>query len=185
MLAIEAMHQERELDMLGLFVRALRKHGQPDVLYLDNGSTYRGDVLALACARLGLSLVHARPYDPEARGKMERFWRTLREGALDFVGSLSTLHEVNVRLFAFVDEHYHRAPHAGLMGRTPAAVWDEAMAQQPPAPLDEKRLREALTVRERRRVRRDTTVDVEGRTYELDQGFLAGRVITVAWCLLD
>jgi putative transposase len=184
-LAIEALHQEREVDMLGLFVRALRRHGAPDVLYLDNGATYRGDILALACARLGLSLVHARPYDPEARGKMERFWRTLREGALDFVGSLSSLHEVNVRLFAFVDEHYHRAAHAGLMGRTPAAVWQEAVAQRPPEPLDERRLREALTVRERRRVRRDTTVDVEGHTYELDQGFLAGRIITAAWCLLD
>ena len=61
---------ERELDMLHLMVRALRKHGAPDLLYLDNGSTYRGDVLRLGCERLGITLVHAAPYDPEARGKM-------------------------------------------------------------------------------------------------------------------
>src|SRR5579872_98148 len=36
--AIEAMHQEREIDMLGLLVRAVRKHGPPDAIYLDNGS---------------------------------------------------------------------------------------------------------------------------------------------------
>ncbi len=84
--ALEAHHTEREVDMLGLFVRALRRHGKPDALYLDNGSTYRGDTLATACARLSVSLVHAKPYEPEARGKMERFWRTLREGCLDFVG---------------------------------------------------------------------------------------------------
>lgn len=59
--AIEAMHQEREIDMLGLLVRAIRKHGPPDALYLDNGSTYRGHTLALACARMGTSLVHAKP----------------------------------------------------------------------------------------------------------------------------
>jgi putative transposase len=70
-LAIEAMHQEREIDMLGLLVRAIRKHGPPDAIYLDNGSTYRGHTLALACARMGTTLVHAKPYDAPARGKME------------------------------------------------------------------------------------------------------------------
>ncbi|MBK7537462.1 MAG: transposase [Myxococcales bacterium] len=50
----------------------------PGGLYLDNGSTYSGVALRLCCERLGISLVHARPYDAPARGKMERFWRTLR-----------------------------------------------------------------------------------------------------------
>lgn len=183
--AIVALHQERELDMLTIFVRALRKHGKPEVLYLDNGATYRGEVLSVACARLGVALVHAKPYDPEARGKMERFWRTLRQGCLDFIGSCASLHDVNVRLWAFLDEHYHRAPHAGLLGKTPDNVWTLAQAEHPAEPIDERALRDALTVRERRRVRRDTTIDVDGKTYELDQGFLAGRLVTAAWCLLD
>lgn len=41
--ALEAHHTEREVDMLGVFVRALRKHGRSDALYLDNGPTYSGD----------------------------------------------------------------------------------------------------------------------------------------------
>ncbi len=85
--ALEAMHQEREVDMLGLFVRAIRKHGPPDAIYLDNGATYRGHTLALACARMGTTLLHAKPYDAPAHGKMERFWRTLRERCLDFAGT--------------------------------------------------------------------------------------------------
>ena len=108
--AIEARHTERETDMLEILVRALRKHGPPDVLYLDNGSTYIGEILRTACARLGISLLHARPYDAPARGKMERFWRTLREGCLDHLGTMASLHDVEVRLYAFLDEHYHRAP---------------------------------------------------------------------------
>lgn len=182
-LALEAHHTEREVDMLGLFVRALRKHGPPDALYLDNGSTYRGDTLATGCARIGTSLLHARPYDAQARGKMERFWRTLREGCLDFLGSLSSLHDVNVRLCAFVDAHYHPSPHAGLMGRSPAAVF----AATPPAVdrFDETKLREALTTRVRRRVRRDTTVQIDGKAYELDGGYLAGRLVVVCRCLVD
>lgn len=180
---LEAHHTEREVDMLGLFVRALRRHGKPDALYLDNGSTYRGDTLATACARLSISLVHARPYQPEGRGKMERFWRTLREGCLDFVGSLTSLHDVNVRLWAFLDAHYHQAGHSGLFGRAPKAVFQSA----PPSPdaLDEAALREALTVRLRRRVRRDTTVPVDGKDYELAQGHLAGRIVLICRCLVD
>lgn len=74
---------------------------------------------------------------------MERFWRTLREGCLDFLGSLTSLHDVNVRLLAFLDAHYHLAPHAGLYGRAPKAVLDAA----PPRvdALDEASLRASLT----------------------------------------
>src|SRR5262249_49069763 len=121
-----------EDDMLDLMLAALRRHGAPGTLYLDNGATYRGDVLRLACERLGVTLIHAQPYDAPARGKMERFWRTLREGCLDHLGTMTSLHDVQVRLLAFLDEHYHRAPHGGLFGRTPAQAC--ASASAPPRP---------------------------------------------------
>jgi putative transposase len=181
--AIQAFHSEREEDMLALFVGALRRHGCPDVLYLDNGPTYVGNVLRVACARLQISLLHARPYDAPSRGKMERFWRTLREGSLAFLGSLGSLHEVNVRLWAFLDEHYHRAPHGGLMGRTPEQVFQKTPRSADT--LDERMIAEALTVHVRRRVRRDTTVSMDGRDYELDLGFLAGRVVTIGYSMAD
>ncbi len=181
--AIEAMHQEREIDMLGLFVRAIRRHGPADAIYLDNGATYRGNTLALACARMGTSLVHAKPYDAPARGKMERFWRTLREGCLDFTGSLSSLHDLNVRLYAFVDEHYHRAPHGGLMGKTPESVF--AAAPRHPEGFDEKKLRDALTIHVRRRVRGDCTIPMDGEDWETDLGFLARKLVTVSRCMVD
>jgi transposase InsO family protein len=181
--ALEAHHTEREIDMLGLFVRALRREGPPDALYLDNGATYRGEVLQTACARLSISLLHARPYDAPARGKMERFWRTLREGCLDFLKDLASLHDLSVRLWAFLDQHYHRAPHAALLGRSPETVYRDAERRLDE--LDEQKLRAALTVRVRRRVRRDSTLSLDGADYELDQGFLAGRLVTVARCLVD
>lgn len=181
--ALEAHDSEREQDMLHVLTRALRLHGKPDVLFLDNGSTYRGEVLQTACSRLGISLVHARPYDPEARGKMERFWRTLRQGCLDHLGHVGSLDDINQRLAAFLERHYHHAPHAGLMGRAPLSVY--APAERVPNHVTEPQLREALAVRERRRVRRDTTVSVLGSVYELQQGFLAGRVVDVVYSYLD
>jgi transposase InsO family protein len=177
-IAIEAHHTEREIDMLGLFVRALRRHGAPDAIYLDNGSTYRGSTLRLGCERLGITLLHARPYDAPARGKMERFWRTLREGCLDFLGAMSSLNDVQKALRAFVETHYHKAPHASLMGRAPGIVFGEGMSDRI-CDLTEERLKSALTVYEKRRVRNDTTISIDGTDWELDQGFLAGHIVKV------
>lgn len=182
--ALEAHHSEKEIDMLGLLVAAIRRHGLPDALYLDNGATYRGDALRLGCERLGITLLHARPGDAAARGKMERFWRTLRDGCLRHLGQLASLHDVQVRLHAFLDQHYHVAPHAGLLGRSPASVWDPTESDRKADRVTEDALHAALTVRARRRVRRDTTVSVDGATWQLDQGFLAGRIVTVAHSLL-
>jgi transposase InsO family protein len=181
--AIEAMHQEREIDMLGLLVRAVRRHGPAGALYLDNGAAYRGQALGLAAARMGTVLIHARPYDAPARGKMERFWRTLREQCLRFTGTVGTLHDLNVRLWAWVDERYHKAPHGGLMGKTPQSVYQAA--GRAADDFDESKLREALTVHARRRVRRDNTVALDGRDWETDLGYLAGTVVTVGRCLVD
>lgn len=182
-LGLCAYHTERELDMLEMMVKAVRKHGPPDALYLDNGSTYRGQTLSLACARMGTALIHAKPYDAPARGKMERFWRTLREGCLDFSGSLSSLHDLNVRLWAFIDQHYHRAAHGALLGKSPADVYEQT--PRPVDAFDETQLRKALTIHARRRVRRDSTLPMDGADWETDLHFLAGRLVTVSRCLVD
>jgi len=179
--AIEACTTERESEMLRLIVKAMRLHGAPDVLYLDNGPTYKGDTLSTACFRLGVALVHAKPRDPQARGKMERLWRTLREQCLDHICEPGSLHDVQMRLLAWRDKHYLTTPHAALMGRTPAGVYEAHDAEQ----ISETMLREALTLRGRRRVRRDCTVSVAGCDFELDQGYLAGRLVTLGRCLLD
>jgi len=181
-ITLHARHQEREEDMLDVLIAAVRKHGVPDALYLDNGPTYRGDILRVVCGRLGVSLLHPRPHDPQARGKMERFWRTLREQCLDFIGENASLHDINVRLIAYLDEHYHKAPHASLLGRAPEIVYREGIRADA---LDEKKLRDALTIRVRRRVRSDSTVSIDGIDWELDHGYLAGQVVTAARCLLE
>ncbi|MCP4918525.1 MAG: transposase [Proteobacteria bacterium] len=179
--ALRVCSNEREVEMLELMTRALRRWGAPGTLYLDNGSTYTGDMLATACARLKVSLIHARPYDPQARGKMERFWRTMRQGCLDHLGRVTRLHDVQVRLLAWLDGHYHQAPHGGLMGRTPEIVWLERELQA----IDEPTLAAALTAHGRRRVRQDGTLSVGGLDWETEQGFLAGRLVRIERNLVE
>lgn len=182
--AIAATTTEREVEMLSLLVKAMRvTRRRPEALYLDNGATYTGEMLATACSRLGVGLLHATPYDPQARGKMERFWRTLRAGCLDHIGTPASLHDVQVRLLAFLGEHYHVASHASLMGKCPSEVYETAPRYD--ESIDDAALGAALTVHARRRVRRDGTLEIGGVTFETRTGFLAGRVVVVARCLLD
>jgi putative transposase len=179
--ALRVASDEREETMLSLFAQALMEHGKPDALYLDNGATYRGAVLQIVCARLGITLLHARPYDAPARGKMERFWRRMREQALDHVGQVASLADVEQKLRAWLVRFYQCTPHAGILGRAPAARFAEGEKVH----VSEQELRDALTVRVRRRVRRDTTLTVGGTVYEVPLGYLAGQLVTVATSLFD
>lgn len=176
--ALVARTTEREQDLLEVFLGALLKNPAPRVLYVDNGAGYRGDLLALVCKRLDIRLVHAVPYSPESRGKMERFWRTMRQRCTDHLASDARLHDVNQALWAWLDTDYSRRPHAGLMGETPRRRYREKMPAQR-VPLTPKQLARALEVDVERQVRRDATFDVEGVVYEVAGRHLAGKRITI------
>lgn len=179
--ALRVASDEREHTMLELFAQSLMEHGKCDALYLDNGATYRGAVLQLACSRLGITLLHAKPYDAAARGKMERFWRRMREEALSHVGEVASLADVEQKLRTWLVRYYQSSPHAGLLGRDPATCFAEGEK----VPVTEDELRAALTVRKRRRVRRDSTLSLGGTVYEVPLGYLGGQVVTVATSLFD
>ncbi len=108
---------------------------------------------------------------------MERFWRTMREQCLDFIGTDASLHDVRVRLKAWLEQHYHRAPHAGLLGKTPTSAWETVERATRPTAHDV--LLSAFTTRVRRKVRKDSTISMDGLTYEVAQAFLAGKTVDV------
>ena len=59
--------------------QALSKRGIAKRLILDNGLAYISCSSMAICARLGIHLIYCRPYEPEAKGKIERWHRTVRE----------------------------------------------------------------------------------------------------------
>ena len=175
---LEARETEQEVDMLSVLCAALLRFATPDVLYLDNGSCYRGETLALACARLGIRLVHAQPYDPQARGKMERFWRTLRQRCTNHLPPGASLHDVNAALLAFLDAEYHVRPHAGLMGEPPIKRFHAGLGALG-RPRSAKELADALEVTVKRRIGNALTFSLEGRLFEVRGRHLAGKTAAV------
>src|SRR5487761_2298248 len=95
--------------------------GVPASIYVDNGSAFVDKQLLRACASLGIRLVHSRPGQPEGRGKIERFFRTVREQFLVEIGSgreLDDLAQLNTLFTAWVETIYHRREHSET-GQTP------------------------------------------------------------------
>jgi putative transposase len=157
--------------------------GLPGSLYVDNGQVYHSVQLARIAASLGIVIIHSAPYQPEGRGKIERFFRTVREqflANLDRQRTLS-LEELNERFWAWL-ELYHGREHSAL-GTTPLLRWQrdiERIRQLPP----NTDLRHLFLHRLDRRVRRDSTFMLHKHFYEVP-AHLAGQSIEVRFDPLD
>ena len=172
---------ENTAAFLPVFKQALIRRGLPQRLYVDNGANYRSQHLALVCAKLGIVLIHARPYQPQGKGKIERFFRTVRAQLLDSLtpSDSASLDALNRRLWAYLEGEYHHAPHRGLLGNTPLDQWalsaEEVRYVDASTDLDDLFLFEA-----KRRVMNDRTVSLQGRVYEIDP-LLVGRTVTLRY----
>jgi len=164
---------------LTVLEQGIRRRGIPKRLYVDNGAAFKAQHLALVCAQLGITLIHARPYTPQGKGKMERWFRTVR---LQLLPTLQpedrrNLEAINRRLWAWVEGEYHRSPHRGLDGETPADRW--AMCS------DEVRLptgdiADLFLFEQKRRVQADRTVSLDGVAYEVD-AMLVGETVVLRY----
>lgn len=170
---------ENTQTFLPILKQALQRRGIPERLYVDNGANYRSRHLALVCAKLGITLIHARPYRPQGKGKIERWFKTVRAQLLIRLTPADTLslEALNRRLGGWLEGEYHHAPHRGLEGNTPLEQWAQhAEAVRFPEPeldLDELFLFEA-----QRKVQKDRTVSLNGVIYEVDAA-LVGEKITL------
>jgi putative transposase len=110
---------------------ALGSRGVPEGIYVDNGSAFVDAWLLRACAKLGIKLIHSTPGRPQGRGKIERFFRTVRDQFLvEITGDpaepgrhhVADLLELNRLFTAWVETVYHRRTHSET-GQAPLARW--------------------------------------------------------------
>ncbi len=93
---------------------AFYKRGIPEMLYVDNGSIYTSSEITLICARVGCILRHAPLRDGAAKGKIERFFRTVRDHFLTKQINLSSLDILNIQFTQWVEEKYNAVNHSAL-----------------------------------------------------------------------
>ena len=173
---------------LGAALRpALASRGVPESVYVDNGSAFTDSWLLRACAVLGIKLVHSQPGKPEGRGKIERFFRTVRDQFLvevtgEAAARISGLAELNRLFTAWVETVYHVTVHSET-GQPPLARWQAGIPVPLPLPSPAQ-LREAFLWSEHRTVTKTATVSLHSNTYQVDQ-LLAGRKVELVFDPFD
>lgn len=153
------------------FSLALLKRGLPRKLYVDNGSAFRSRQLEYTAAALGIALIHAKPYQPQGKGKIERFFKTVRTQFLpSFDGN--TLEEINDAFEHWLAEHYHQRCHSST-GQSPFKRFTAKMHCLRAAP---ENLRDYFRKTVRRRVNKDRSVVVDKRLFEAPVELIGKRV---------
>ena len=169
---------------------ALASRGVPEWVYVDNGSAFVDAWLLRACAVLGIKLVHSRPRRPQGRGKVERFFRTVRDQFLVEITSddrqagtrAADLAELNRLFSAWVAVSYHRTVHSET-SQAPLARWAAGVPDPLPLPSPAQ-LHEAFRWSERRTVRKTATVSLHGNLYQVDAS-LVRRVVELVFDPFD
>jgi putative transposase len=181
-------HAEDTVRLAAALRPALAARGVPRAIYVDNGSAYVDNWLLRACAKLGVRLVHSTPGRPEGRGKIERFFRTVREQFLvEITGAhepgrhhVTDLAELNRLFTAWVETEYHRHIHSET-GWPPIERW----ISHGPVPLPSpETLTEAFLWEEHRRVTKTATISLHGNAYEVDPS-LVGRKVELVFDPFD
>jgi transposase InsO family protein len=154
---------------------AFLTHGIPKRLYVDNGPSFSSELLARSCALAGISLIHSKPYDSPSRGKVERFFRSLRERFLSGVQEGITLHELNEAFWLWLQDDYHHKVHSGI-GERPIDRYNASIARVPIRRLSRAELDEIFLIRHERIVNNDATISFKGAIYEVPPAYIRHKI---------
>jgi putative transposase len=174
---------EDTIRLAAAFRLGLAARGVPASIHVDNGSAFTDEALKRAAAKLGIRIIHTIPYRPEGKGKIERFFETVRGQFLVEIGDgarVADLDELNRLFMAWVETVYHRRVHEGT-GQTPLDRW---LAGAPFAQPSPAALAEAFLWSVTRQVRKTATVSLFGNAYEVDP-FLVGRTVELVFDPFD
>lgn len=156
---------------------ALLRYGKPTMIYADNGKIYRSETLQYACAQLGITLVHTQPYDPKSKGKIERLFKTIQTRFYPLLKSnpADSLEELNERFGRWLEEDYHRKPHASLDGKTPHQVF-QSQLDHITFLEDHSILETVFLKRAKRVVKLDGTITLDKKLYEVPASFIGQKI---------
>lgn len=157
---------------------AVLRRGLPRKLYTDNGQPFVNGHTRLVCAKLGIRLLHCKPYHSWSKGKVERLIYTIQqdfESTLRLAGqAVHELVELNRQLALWIQTIYHQRPHSRT-GLSPEVRYQQAAAglRQLPPGTD---LEPLFYVHMDRTVRKDGTVRLDSRLYEVPLSLRALKV---------
>ncbi|CAM4413204.1 DDE-type integrase/transposase/recombinase [Paenibacillus alkaliterrae] len=174
----EFFFEERYPRLENCLMKAVLKHGVPRIFYCDNGSVYNAKQLSIVCARMGTKLLHAKPYSPESKGEIEKFFQfvdssfTGEVNLLIAQNKLQTLEQLNIYLRSWLeayDQRVHRTTK-----QTPKTRFEASI--QSIRRLSREELQALFLWEEERTVRKTAVIEVEGNRYDVDDALRSSKV---------
>jgi transposase InsO family protein len=124
-LCIGACGDETGLTVKRQLTRVFRHYGLPQAFFVDNGNPW-GDSqggewtkFGVWLLKLGINLIHARPYHPQSRGKNERFHRSMDDEVFA-MRPLGNMYEAQRAFDHWRGVYNHERPHDGIDLKRPA-----------------------------------------------------------------
>ena len=156
---------ETRENFLDALRQAILKRGLPQKLYIDNGACFKALHLEQIAAQLGIGITHSRPYTPQGRGKIERWFRFVQENFLLGLANRTSpekLDLLNHHLSEWLYDYNEQRVH-GTTGEVPYLRYKNGLECVRPAP---SHLLDYFRQIEFRRVKKDRTVQLRNILYE-------------------
>jgi transposase InsO family protein len=163
------------------FKEAVLRRGLPSIIYTDNGKIYRSQSFEYLCANLGVTLLSHGVGLAHQKGKIERFFRTVRLRFLSVLksGDLASIETLNGKFMVWLENDYQKRPHEGISGETPLGFF-LGQAERIELVTDLAEFNKKLLITVKRTVKKDATISFEGNLYETEM-FLAGERLNVKY----
>lgn len=171
-LVLDAAGDERTPTVQAALTAAFERYGLPEAILCDNGgvwgrvaSTTGHTPLSLWLWRLGVRVLHGRPYHPQTQGKEERFHRTLHAELL-CRHTWRDLAHCAAEFPRYRQRYNQERPHDALHGQTPASRYRVSVRPMPAVlpPLEYPQM-------EVRVVRAKGVITFKGQSWYLGEAF--------------
>ena len=175
---LTACANQTEMTVRGHLEAAFRHHGLPEAMFVDNGSPWGGGAgerwthFGVWLLKLGVRVLHSRPYHPQSRGKNERLHRTLNQEVLS-MACFRGLNDAQRAFDAWLPIYNGERPHEALGMGVPADRYRPSPRPMP-VRLMEPEYDEGDIVRKVGTTK--AYVQFKGRAWPVGQAFFGERV---------
>jgi len=128
LVGLKACHAERSKTVQFRLESIFEEYGLPERMLMDNGSVWQGFHTGLTfwLVRLGIQVVHGRPYHPQTQGKDERLHRTLHEELLH-EQQFFNLKDCQEKFDAWQNLYNYERPHQALGMQPPSTRYQPSL----------------------------------------------------------
>lgn len=179
----EIFFNDNAINMQRVLMSAIKKYGIPKKLYVDNGSPYKNEQLSIITARLGIQLIHAKPYSPTGKAKIERSFRTIKDGWMNCTNwnEFKSLEDVNNSYRNYLYSSYINKVHSETK-QTPNNRYHEHFDRI--KRKDNKIIEESFMHTKHCKVYNNSTIRLNNETYEVPYRYV-GKKIEVRYFVND